>query len=213
VSSLSEPIVSGVVLAAGFGRRMEGDRPKLLLPLGEETVLSRTLRNALDSRLDEVVLVLGIHDREMLHALAQHLSHPGLRVVRNPEPERGRLSSIRTGLDHVRSEAHSALFLCGDHPLVGPALIDRLLDLHLAGGHPVSYPTFKGRKGHPTVWARETWASLTALEEETGTGDLAESFGDRAGLLPLEEGSSQLDLNTPEDYARLLEIAAGEGAS
>jgi molybdenum cofactor cytidylyltransferase len=204
------PFVSGIVLAAGFGRRMGGDVPKLLLPLDGEPVLARTLRNALASRLDEVLLVVGDRHRDVLRSVASLLSHPKLRVVRNREPDRGRLSSVGEGLAHTREEADSALFLCGDHPMVGPALVDRLLDLHEGGGYPLSFPTLDGRKGHPTVWRRRLWPDLLALEGDEGTQELVGRLWDLAGKLPLDEGASQLDVDTTEDYARLLELTERE---
>ena len=46
-----------VVLAAGSASRM--GEVKQLLPLGESTVLERTLQNLYTANVDEIVLVLG----------------------------------------------------------------------------------------------------------------------------------------------------------
>lgn len=186
---------------------MGGGVPKLLLPVpgdGLEPVLARTLRNALDSGvLRELVLVLGPRPGTYLRALAPWLSHPAMRPVSNAQAASGRASSIQAGLVHADPRAVHALILCGDQPGIGPGLMRRLVEFHVAGGFPASFPVYPdGRKGYPVVWSRDTWPRLARLRGDRGGLEVLRRFGDRLGRLPLDpvEEEGQADLDTPEDY-------------
>jgi molybdenum cofactor cytidylyltransferase len=69
----SDPFVCGLVLGAGGSRRL--GRPKQTLPLGDTTVLGWTLRDAEQSSLDRVCVVLGGADDEAARAITPRRSH------------------------------------------------------------------------------------------------------------------------------------------
>ena len=48
-------MISGIILASGFSKRME--KEKLLLPVGGVALVERVIRAAQASRLDEVILI------------------------------------------------------------------------------------------------------------------------------------------------------------
>jgi molybdenum cofactor cytidylyltransferase len=70
---------SAVVLAAGASTRMVG-RHKLLLPLGEEPVIRRTVRSVLGAGPAEVVVVTGSNAPDVAGAL----DGLGARIQFNP---------------------------------------------------------------------------------------------------------------------------------
>ena len=53
-----------VVLAAGKSKRM--GKPKLLLPLGQGTILEQTIDNFLNSKVNEVIVVVGYRAKEVI---------------------------------------------------------------------------------------------------------------------------------------------------
>src|SRR5512136_849656 len=113
-----QPImVVGVVLAAGASSRM--GRPKALLPIGDDTFVTRVCRTLLEAGLDDLVVVAGA-ERE---AVAAELVRAGLtaRVVENPRREEGQLSSVLAGLAVAdRPGVDAALVHLVDAPLVRP---------------------------------------------------------------------------------------------
>ena len=82
--------VSAVVLAAGASTRM--GRAKQLLPLGETTVLTRTLENVRSAGLNDIVLVLGALAEEIRRRLPKSLLED-LRIVVNHAYGQGMASS------------------------------------------------------------------------------------------------------------------------
>lgn len=127
---------AGIVLCGGKSRRM--GRPKELLPFGPETLLQRVVR--LVGEAVEALVVVASAGQE-LPELA-----PGVRVVRDHQPDRGPLEAIRTGLVALRNEpGHAeAAFVCAcDVPLLVPALVRRMIEL--AAGFDVALPHVAGR--------------------------------------------------------------------
>ena len=89
-----------IVLSAGASVRM--GRPKSLLDFDGRTALSLVLESCGRSQAGETVLVLGPSGsagRERQEAGAAGADgHQEVRIVVNDHPERGRTSSIKTGL-------------------------------------------------------------------------------------------------------------------
>jgi molybdenum cofactor cytidylyltransferase len=82
-------MISAVVLAAGESKRM--GRPKLLMPLGRSTILRHTIDNLLNSRVSEVVVVVGYKADEVVKTIA---GRP-VKIVINPAYRQGMSTSIR----------------------------------------------------------------------------------------------------------------------
>ena len=91
----SRVVVGAVLLAAGQGARI-GSRPKCLLELGGVPLIRRQLIALSGAGVDEVVVVLG-HYADDIEPLLQDFP---VTIVRNAEPERGQVSSLRLGQGH-----------------------------------------------------------------------------------------------------------------
>ena len=92
---------SAVVLAAGNSTRMAG-RHKLLLPLGEEPVIRRTVREVLGSGPEETVVVTGFN----ADPVGSSLAGLGVRIEFDPRATtRGRRRRSRPELQRSRRPA------------------------------------------------------------------------------------------------------------
>src|SRR6187549_394417 len=113
-------MIPALVLAAGKSTRM--GRTKALLPLGDETFISRIVGTFRAAGVEDVVVVVG-HDAERVAAALDRLDPPP-RVVLNPGYESGQLSSILAGLRAVDRPGVTALLLTlVDVPLVSGATV------------------------------------------------------------------------------------------
>ena len=81
-----------IVPAAGASRRMGA--PKLLLPFEKTTIVHALVAALRAGGASPVVLVTAPDDEEMQRTMVA----AGCRVVVNPAPERGMLSTIREGI-------------------------------------------------------------------------------------------------------------------
>src|SRR5262245_26264314 len=90
--SYNARMITGVVLAAGASTRI--GRQKLLLQLGGETVIARTVRQISESGVDEVLVVVGFEHEKVATAV----EGLGCRVAVNPDYATGMGSSFRTAI-------------------------------------------------------------------------------------------------------------------
>jgi bifunctional UDP-N-acetylglucosamine pyrophosphorylase / glucosamine-1-phosphate N-acetyltransferase len=112
--------LSIVILAAGQGKRMKSDLPKVLQPLAGRPLLSHVLDAAKGLRADAIHVVYGHGGERVQQALAS-------------EPVNWILQAEQLGTGHAVAQAmpaiasdHNVLILYGDVPLVQGATIERL---------------------------------------------------------------------------------------
>lgn len=199
------PKVAGIVLAAGESSRM--GRTKQLLPFRGKTILECVVDSALASSLDRVVVVLGHHADE----IAPLMKGRDVTVVLNPCYAAGQSSSLRAGLRALDAEVDAVLFLLGDQPLVTPVIIDSILAAYAASPTPIVLPACEGRRGNPALFSRETFPRIEALEEDQGARPLFAEYVGRILTVPLPDPAIHFDVDTEDDYRRLLELEQRNG--
>jgi molybdenum cofactor cytidylyltransferase len=193
-------VIAGIVLAAGRSSRL--GRNKHLLPLQGEPLLRHTLRRALDSRLDEVMLVLGHEADAVLTEAAAGLP---VRAVVNPDYAAGQSTSVRAGLAALAPETEAAVFMLGDQPGIAGETIDALIAAWRERGASVVAPRYTDRVGNPVLFDRRVLPELSALTGDRGARPIVEAHR-RAGnlLLVPVAGPAPRDVDTDADYAALL---------
>jgi len=187
--------VGALVLAAGEARRM--GRPKALLPLEGRTFLETLLDRLGRAGVTRVIVVLGAAAVEIRAAV----SLGDARVVINPEPGRGQLSSIHCGLDSLEPGEVEALFIAPvDTPRVRVETLSRMMAS--LPGHPLVVPTWRGHRGHPALFSASLFPALRGASLDRGARAVVHATADR---LEMETGDPSVleDFDTPEDLARL----------
>ena len=187
-------------------------RAKALLPLAStgETFISRIIRVLRDGGVDEVLVVAGDRMSAIADAVARQEDPP--RLVINPEPERGQLSSLQAGL---RAIAHPGT--CGmlvtlvDVPLVSTETVRALLDAHRRTRAPVVRPLRHGRHGHPVIFDRSVFEELRHAEGGSGAKAVVQAHLRESVEVPIEEEGPFCDIDTPADYARVFKHPFPEG--
>ncbi len=169
---------------------------KPMLPFGDQTVLARVAAAFKEGGVQRVMVVGRTDDAD----LAREALELGLRYVFNLEPERGMAGSILEALDDCRSEW---LALCpADIPMLRPETIAACLTA-LTEGRNVVQPECGGRRRHPVFLRAGLFLDLRTSLGEGGT--LRQFLRGREIRHVAVEGCAQFqDINTPEEYARLL---------
>jgi choline kinase len=121
--------MKAVMLAAGVGRRLYGDEndnlPKALLEFDGHTLFERHVRILVDSRVDELVLVVG-HRKDTLLAEVKRVAPKGfVRPIFNPRYQEGPILSLWTARQAMQ-EGDDVLFMDAD-VLYHPEMLKRLL--------------------------------------------------------------------------------------
>jgi CTP:molybdopterin cytidylyltransferase MocA len=153
--------LGAVILAAGAGRRLGGQAKALLRTATGVTFLDQIVATARVAGLADGVVVVAAPFGVEVGAAARAL---GLRVVENPQPERGMASSIALGFAALSAFGVDAAWLWPvDHPGVTPATLDALVAS--LGTHDAARPCVNDRGGHPPLVARALWARLASCAE------------------------------------------------
>lgn len=196
--------IPGLVLAAGRGKRF-GQSSKMLAAVDGRPVLRHVVESALASRLDPVILILGAGAEDGLKAI-EGLDDPRLRVVFNPAWSTGKASSFEVGLREVPADAPGVVALLGDMPRVPAWLVERVIaEFELSGS--LTFPIYPGTggpvKGHPTAYPRELFGEIGRLVgDDTAMAAVRAHWGE-AVKIPLDDGSTQADIDTAQDLELL----------
>jgi molybdenum cofactor cytidylyltransferase len=189
--------MAGIILAAGASRRM--GRPKALLDYQGETFIARLVR-IFANVCHPVIVGLG-HSAE---ALRPHVPAPA-RVVVNPDPDRGQLSTLQIALAEVPPEASGFLFTLVDCPAVSEATVlavKRAFEQRSAPCRLV-IPQYQGRRGHPVCAARTLAEEFLALPPTAETRQVINAHVDGILYLDVDDPGVLVDADDPEAYARL----------
>jgi len=185
-----------IVLAAGSGSRFRGTDHKLEQSLGDESVLTNTLRHAIASQLPVIVVTT-----EALEPQARrHVAARDVVVV----PPVGSVHGLGMGYSiaagvGARPDAPGWLVLPADMPMVQPstiAAVARALD-----HHPVAYAQHRGRRGHPVGFAAELYSELVTLSGDEGARRLVARYP--AHGVDVDDPGALIDLDTQEDLVAL----------
>ena len=187
--------VASVILAAGDSRRM--GRPKALLPLGRKAFLQHILDCHLSLGTDAWV-VLGRQHRQ----IRSRLDLARARVLVNPDPDRGPLSSLLLVLEKLDGY-DGVLVHAVDHPLVAKSTLQALLRKHFQCPACILIPRHHGRKGHPVLFPQRFFGELKQAPLEEGARWVVRRRLSSQLLVPVVDAGVVTNINLPEQVHRL----------
>ena len=203
--------VGAVVLAAGSSSRMPGSQ-KLLLEFDGRPMVRHAVEAAADGGCHQVVAVYSAEDvREAVDGAAE--------LVHNPDAHTGMASSLKAGLRALRPEIEAAVVLLGDQPLVGSRTVAALLRAWRREGSRPAVAVSKrqhafnepqpGRRANanwtpPVVLSREMWVDIYALDGDAGARQILDGHPELLDTVPAPGRPD--DIDTPEDYAKILSL-------
>jgi molybdenum cofactor cytidylyltransferase len=198
VVSVHEP-VAGVVLAGGDSSRYGA--PKALLDFGGRPFVRAVVEATLAAGLSPVVVVIGAGGERVSAAVADM----PVRVVHNSAWASGQSTSVRAGLSGLSPDPGAAVFLMCDQPHVSPDTLRALVGRHAQGLFPIVATTVSGRRVSPVLFDRSTFGDFERLTGDSGGRTLFEKYTVEAVACP--DDRLLLDVDTPEDYQRLLGLS------
>jgi len=191
---------SAVVLAAGLSSRMEGPH-KMMLPVGDEPAIRRSVRAVLDSGVQEVVVVTGYQGRDVMRALADLpvALQPNLRY------EEGQMTSVAAGVAGL-AKATDAIMVClGDMVLIIAEDYRELMAVYEAhSSFSIVTPRFQGERGNPIIFAAAYAPEVAAGRRLIGCRKLVQDYPDEVYFNDVPHDRYSTDMDTPQDYARVL---------
>ena len=203
-------MIAAAILAAGRSSRMGRSKALLPHPAESTTFLGHIVTEARLAGLMPIVVVGRADDDELRDEVARF----GAELVVNPEPDRGQLSSLIAALDALEvRRVEGVVVLPVDVPLVSAAVIRKLIEARTRASATVIRAVYRGRHGHPVLFSHAIFDELKRADPELGARSVVRA--DPGRVLDIEAGDAGVvfDIDTPEDYQRLMREAPDDPIS
>jgi molybdenum cofactor cytidylyltransferase len=192
-------MLAAVILSGGASRRMGS--PKALLPYRGGTFLEHLLKVTDHPRIGWRRVVLGADAA----AIAERVELPANEVVINENWEDGQLSSIQTAVRSLPAGTDGMLLCLIDHPVISRELVGELVGRFYECGKPIVLPVYKGRRGHPVIFASRLYEELLNAALETGARAVVWAHREEVYEMETSEDGCVLNLNDPDASAKARE--------
>ncbi len=193
-------MLSLIVLAAGKSTRMRG-RNKLLAQIHGKPMIRKVVETALNSKADEVIVVLGWEAeklRAVLHDLPCHL-------IMNRDYEQGQSSSVKAGLRAIGNATRAIIVLPADIAKIDTSSINLVIDEYNQTEAPLIIAAYKGNLGHPILLSKELFKEIEQIGEPTfGLKSIMKKHKSEMRLVETGRENVLRDVDTPEDLKELL---------
>ena len=193
--------ITAIILSGGKSSRMKGPF-KPLMPVGSVSALERSVRMFRSAGVDDIRCVTG-HKHHDLSGLLRDLK---VKEVINTRHEEGMLSSIQAGVADLDADCSAFLVLPVDIPLVRTTTVRRLCAAWNEGDPTISYPTFRGERGHPPLIPACHGPGIIAWQGEKGLQGFLARLDKTAKELPVADAHMLMDMDTMEDYHRITSL-------
>jgi bifunctional UDP-N-acetylglucosamine pyrophosphorylase/glucosamine-1-phosphate N-acetyltransferase len=165
----SHPDVAALVLAAGMGKRMNSDLPKVLHPMAGRPLLAHVLETLDALGVGRKVVVIG-HQRERVRA--EFAGRDDLEWAVQSE-QRGTGHACMMAEPALGDFGGTLLVVCGDTPLLTPGTLDALLRTHASSGAAVTVLSMRlpDPKGYGRIVRTADGAGIERIVEEKDASD------------------------------------------
>ena len=200
-------VLSAVILAAGDSSRMGAPKAALVTPDSADSFIARIVRTLRAADVEDLVIVTGRHHDAVLEALARDRVRPSPRIVRNPDPSRGQLSSLLAGMDAVLSARTEALMMTlVDVPLVRVSTVIAVIDEWRRSRAPIVRPAIGDRHGHPVIFDRAVFDEIRRAGLDAGAKSVVRAHEHEIVNVPVDDEGCVMDVDTPADHDEMKSV-------
>lgn len=193
-----------LLLAAGQGSRL-GSHPKALLKQSGVTLLKRLLDAIQPFNPVEFIVVTGFHGEAIEQSLAQ-MDSPFSRSIRllcNPTPGVGQASSVRLGIEGLRSNFDALLIALSDQPAITSAEIGQLISAfsQRSPDKEIVLPMVDGQRGNPVLFSKKAIQNTVAIPDLSCRAYM-DAHPEQVQLWHTNNIAFVCDVDTPEDMQK-----------
>jgi len=192
--------IRGLLLCGGRATRFGSD--KLLAPIEVAGVRAPVAAHAARHLIGGVgsalaVLPLGASD------LRAALLGAGCEILETDRTALGMGASLAAAVE-AADGGDGWIVALGDMPFIEPRTFGAVKEA-LAGGAPIATVVERstGRRGHPVGFSAALRAELLALRGDVGAREVLARHADAIVVVPTDDRGVLVDIDTPEDLARL----------
>jgi len=187
------------ILAAGMSRRM-GNENKLLKKVNKNTILNQTLINHIESKINNINLILG-HQKDIV---LKYIDQNKIFIIENNNFKSGMLSSILKINENISDNTSGILISLADMPFVTSEDINKLIKIFNENDQKIiCIPENKGKLGNPLLLPKKIYKDLikdiSKLSNDRGLKKLILDKKYNYIKVSLSEGVTK-DFDTIEDF-------------
>jgi molybdenum cofactor cytidylyltransferase len=187
-------MISAILLAAGQSKRMGGEN-KLVKNIQNLPLIKYSVKNILDSSIDELVVVLG-YQKQIIEKLIDNNNK--IKIVLNKDFKSGIASSIKTGINNL-SKKTEAFFIClGDMPLVNKDIYNHMIKHK--NKYEIVIPTYKGQQGNPILFSKTMINKIMNIEGDIGAKKILEKNKNKILNIEINDQCIIRDFNTQKNF-------------
>jgi molybdenum cofactor cytidylyltransferase len=186
-------LISGILLAAGAGKRFGGE--KLVHPLEDGVAISAHAARNLLAATSDVIAVVRWGDFPLYEMLEQE----GCQVTMFKDAARGMGASLAHAVAQARG-ADGWVIALADMPRIAPATIQRVIAA-LEEGALIAAPVRKGERGHPVGFGATLRDELLALSGDEGARAVLDRHRDAVKLIECDDPGILLDIDRKSDLS------------
>ncbi len=191
---MGAPVVGGLILAAGEGRRFGG--PKQLATVRGRPVLEHAIRAMVAvPAIEPLLVVLGARAAEIRAGVDVH----GAEVTVCRAWAEGMAASLRHGVAEL-GDVDAVVITLGDQPFITPRVIAGALDWD-EDHHDAVRTTYHGAPGHPVLLTRRLLERVPDLRGDVGFRDVL--HGTRVRRFEAGHLADPTDIDTREQLETL----------
>lgn len=191
---------AAIILAAGFGRRLESIGPKPLLECKRRSFVEIAVGSAIAAGFFPIILVTN----KQFEAFIRELRLP-VKIAINGRPERGMLSSILTGMDLLPTNSDGFLLCPIDYPLVKPETFHHLFEAYQFEPDCILKPVYLQKSGHPVIFPCLLYDELHQIPENEGARYVLRKNPSAVRNMPVDDPGILININTPELFHQYCE--------
>jgi molybdenum cofactor cytidylyltransferase len=189
-------LITGILLAAGAGKRFGGGKLKQVLPNGLAICVA-SARN-LAAAVDQVIAVVRPGD-DVTYSLLAAESNIKIVVCERAEDGMGHSLAAAVAASPVDTSWVIAL---GDMPQINPNTIRSVADA-VEQGAEFAMPLHKDQRGHPVGIHSRFRNDLLALEGDAGARAIIVANQNVVRLIETDDAGVLIDVDTVADYQNL----------
>jgi molybdenum cofactor cytidylyltransferase len=186
-----------IILAAGSSSRM--GQSKQLLHIGGKPLLLLAVEAALQTHVNEIVVVLGANEKTH----RQIIEHLSVNIFFNESWEKGMGNSLKAGLAHlltIEPTLNAVITMVSDQPLISSADLNLLIKKFQETKAKIVAVSYDGTAGVPALFDQSLFTDLLQINNELGAKKVIQQHLSDTQLINLPHAA--IDLDIPEDYER-----------
>jgi len=187
-----------VVLAAGSSRRM--GTHKLLLPLGEESMIRHILKRFIPLAEEKLLVVTNANEPNV----KEEIGNLPVVILENDHAEDGMSTSLKLAIKFlIKNSAEAGIILLADQPDVSVDIVRKLKDTFSQEHAPLIQAKYNGGPSHPVLFSHQFFEELLKIEGDQGARNILQARKKEIFWIKVDSAIPR-DLDTMDDYKQYL---------